>query len=153
MIDIAIFFTLLIIGYIFGQLAEKRYFASITDRENALSYILTFSEKLPPPGNVHSDVFLVGGNVVVSIDFFKHITAGLKNIFGGRIGVYESLVERARREAILRMKEDADKQSAKMIINVKLETSSISKGQHQNSIGSVEVYAYGTALKPSQSAT
>ncbi|MFT6733724.1 MAG: hypothetical protein ACJAS9_001914 [Polaribacter sp.] len=39
------------------------------------------------------------------MDYFKRFLAGLRNIFGGRVVTYESLVDRARREAILRMKE------------------------------------------------
>jgi len=61
-----------------------------------------------------------------------------------------SLLDRGRREAILRMKEqfpDAD-----LIVNFRMATSSISKGR-KNAIGSTEVHAYGTAIKfaePSQ---
>ena len=62
---------------------------------------------------------------------------------------YESLLERGRREALLRMKEEARRLNATEIFNVKMETASISKGAG-NSIGSVEVYAYGTALIPSR---
>jgi uncharacterized protein YbjQ (UPF0145 family) len=52
-------------------------------------------------------------------------------------------LDRARREAILRMKESCKK--ADEIINLRIETSSISKGRGR-SIGSVEVLAYATAL-------
>jgi len=37
-----------------------------------------------------------------------------------------------------------------MLVNLKLETSSISKGR-KNTIGSVEILAYGTAFYPVQS--
>ena len=63
----------------------------------------------------------------------------------GRIFVYETLVERARREAILRMKDEARECGAGTVFNVKLETSSITKGK-KNQTGCVEVYAYGTAV-------
>ena len=43
------------------------------------------------------------------------------------------------------MKTDAKEKGASQIFNVKLETSSISKGG-ANQIGSVEVFAYGTGL-------
>ena len=60
---------------------------------------------------------------------------------------YESLVDRARREAILRMKEQAIERGAILVTSVRIETSSISKGQRQT-IGSIEVLAYGTAILP-----
>ena len=88
---------------------------------------------------------LVAGNVVISVDYFKSAAAALRSFVGGRVSAYESLLERARREAILRMKEDARRHGAKMIFNVKLETASISQGG-ANQLGSVEVYAYGTAM-------
>jgi uncharacterized protein YbjQ (UPF0145 family) len=90
---------------------------------------------------------LVDGSVVISVDYFKRFMANLKNIFGGRVTSYESLLDRARREAILRLKEKAHQQGSKMIINLKLETASISQGRG-NTIGSVEVLAYATAFFP-----
>ena len=86
---------------------------------------------------------------MISVDYFKAVLAGLRNFFGGRVTSYETLLDRARREAILRMKESASAYKAQMIFNVKLETSSISKGP-RNAIGSVEVLAYGTAIKMQQ---
>ena len=66
-------------------------------------------------------------------------------IVGGRVTSYENLIDRARREAVLRMKEKAKTLGANYVFNVKMETSSISKGKRE-SIGSVEVLAYGTAV-------
>ena len=86
---------------------------------------------------------LVTGSVVISVDYFKRILAGLRNSFGGPIASYETLVDRARREAILRMKESCP--NATQLINLRIETSSITKGAKQQ-IGSVEVLAYGTAI-------
>jgi len=147
MYDLIIFFTLMALGYVFGRIAETRHFKSIINREKQYQHILTFSERFPPVGVSGVSSELVGGSVVISVDYFKRIIAGLRSIVGGRLTSYESLMERARREAILRMKEAAKAKGAKMVVNVKLETASISKGKRQQ-IGSVEVYAYGTALIP-----
>ena len=87
---------------------------------------------------------LVAGCMVVSIDYFKRILAALRNIFGGNLSSYEPLVDRARREAVLRMKEQCP--GASQIINVRIETSSIFKTSKKGSVGSVEVIAYGTAI-------
>ena len=81
----------------------------------------------------------------MSVDYFKRFIAGLRNLIGGRVTSYESLLDRARREAILRMKQEAKDLGANLIFNVKFETASISKGRN-NQIGAVEVYAYGTAF-------
>ena len=86
---------------------------------------------------------LVSGSVVISVDYFKRILAGLRNIFGGNVQSYETLVDRARREAVLRMKESCP--DADYVLNLRLETSSIFKGKRKQ-VGSVEVLAYGTAV-------
>lgn len=144
--DLIVFLVLMVLGFVFGQLAEKRHFRSIMLRERQFRHILCFTEKrIPEQGPVETT--LVAGNVVISIDYFKRFVAGLRNLIGGRVSAYESLLERARREAILRMKEEARDCGAKSIWNIRLETSSIYKGAG-NEIGSVEVLAYGTAIRP-----
>ncbi|MFK5913189.1 MAG: YbjQ family protein [Woeseiaceae bacterium] len=147
MYDLIIFLILLSLGYGFGRYAEKKHYKSIIKREKELSYIPAIASKIPPFRRQDLNSQLVAGNVVISVDFFKRFIAGLRNIFGGRITAYETLLDRARREAILRMKEAAKELNAEMVFNIKLETSSISKGRGKK-IGSVEVLAYGTAFFP-----
>jgi len=146
MYDLIFFLALLLLGYVFGQRAEKSHFRSIIEREKLLRDILVFSERRIPDED-KLDGTLVCGSVVISVDFFKRFVAGLRSLVGGRVSAYESLLERARREAILRMKEEARRSGAKSVWNTRLETASIYKGAQQ-SIGAVEVLAYGTAVKP-----
>ncbi len=145
--DLIIFITFLALGYGFGRYTEKRHYKSIISREKQLNRIPAVAQRFPPVAVKPYEVELVAGNVVISVDYFKRFVAGLRNLIGGRMTSYESLLDRARREAVLRMKEHADQLGAQMIFNIKLETSSIHKGR-KNSIGSVEVLAYGTALIP-----
>ncbi|MDX8394292.1 MAG: YbjQ family protein [Mariprofundales bacterium] len=135
---------LLLVGYIVGRILEKKHYQSICQRERSFQDLPAITSKLIPPlRNTHT--MLVSGSTVVSVDYFKRFLSALRNIFGGRIKSYESLLDRARRESILRMKAHARSLGAKIIFNVKLETSSIYKGNGK-SVGSVEVVAYGTAL-------
>ncbi|ADN75820.1 protein of unknown function DUF74 [Ferrimonas balearica DSM 9799] len=145
MTALLITFGLLVIGYLFGRYAELRHFESIRRREAELQPLLVFSDKRVPQAFQPCEVRLVGGNTVVAVDYFKVMAAALRSLFGGRIGAYESLVERARRESILRMKTEAQRLGASAIFNVRLETASISKGAGNQQV-SVEVYAYGTAV-------
>jgi uncharacterized protein YbjQ (UPF0145 family) len=147
MYDLIVILILLALGYGFGRYAEKRHYKSILTREKELNSIPAVATRIPPIGSQNLNSQLVEGNVVISIDYFKRFIAGLRNIFGGRVTSYETLLDRARREAILRMKEKAKKLNAELVFNIKLETSSIYKGKG-NSVGSVEVLAYGTALYP-----
>ncbi len=141
--QIIFFIVLVILGYFFGTRAEKRHLASIREREQAYQELPTIMLKRPLQAEEITEYRIVTGSVVIAIDYFKKFVASLVNLFGGSISSYESLVDRARREAILRMKADAG--NAAEIINLRIETSSISKNAQQ-SVGAVEVIAYGTAI-------
>ena len=144
-LDIIFFFVLLALGYVFGQSIEKRHYLSIIKRESQLQSLPVIASKILPDEFIPCQTQLVSGNVVISVDFFKKFVAGLRSIVGGRMASYESLIDRARREAILRMKQEAKSLNADYVFNIKMETSSISKGAESN-IGSVGVLAYGTAV-------
>ncbi|MBU1568457.1 MAG: YbjQ family protein [Proteobacteria bacterium] len=142
--QLIIFAILLSLGYFFGRHAEKKHYKSIKEREKHWLQLPTTSSKyvLGDDREINR-CHLVNGSVVVSVDYFKRILAGLRNFFGGNVQSYETLVDRARREAVLRMKESCPE--ADQVINLRLETSSISKGNGKQ-IGTVEVLAYGTAV-------
>jgi uncharacterized protein YbjQ (UPF0145 family) len=147
-LDLIIFLALLAAGFIVGQLLEKRHYASIFRREQELANLPAIASKHTPA--IHNiEAMLVTGNVVVSVDYFKRFLAALRNFFGGRVKSYETLIDRARRESMLRMKEAAHAAGATIIFNIKIETASIYKGR-RHAIGSVEVLTYGTALIPKQ---
>lgn len=142
-----VFFVLITLGYFAGTYAESKHYQSILVREQALLHLPAITGKNLVDEYTIAEARLVTGSVVVSIDYFKRFVAILKSIFGGNIRSYETLIDRARREATLRMKEMA--KGADMILNIRLETCSIGGGtaNDRNSIGSVEVLAYGTAIK------
>ena len=145
--DLVIFLLLLVLGYIAGSVAEKKHYRSIQRREKELLKLaVVTAEGSFPPGKVRESELVIG-SAVISIDYFKRLLAILRNIFGGRVKAYESLVDRARREAILRMKKAAKDQGASMIINMRLETSTIGRNANKKKrVGSVEAIAYGTAI-------
>ena len=145
MVELLVFFVLLLLGYVVGQILEKNHYRSILKREAELRNIPLIASKKLPDEFTPCETRLVAGNVVISVDFFKKFVAGLRNLVGGRMISYESLIDRARREALLRMREEAKIAGANYVFNVKMETSSISKGR-RDSVGSVEVLAYGTAI-------
>lgn len=146
MADLIVFLILLALGYSFGQYFERRHYKSIRKREAEFSDLLIVQTKIIPSAYFSQyETFLVNGSVVISVDYFKRFVAGLRNIVGGRVTPYETLIDRARREAILRMKEEARASGADAILNVKYEMCSIYKGK-RNRIGSVEALAYGTAF-------
>ena len=144
--QLIIVIVLIGLGYVVGSILEKKHYRSIISREAQLLHIPTVSVKNMIEDDVDIiDARMVQGSVVISIDHFKRILASLRNIFGGRVTAYESLIDRARREAILRMKEKSP--NADIVLNTRIETSTIGRSANsRKSIGSIEAMAYGTAI-------
>lgn len=142
MFDLVGFAILLVLGFGFGQLNERRHYNSIKKREAEFTVIPAVATKHPPVDGQYRSAMVVG-SVVIASDYFKSFVASLVNLFGGRIRSYEPLLDRGRREAILRLKQEAHKQGASMVFNVKFETSRIG-----GAVTTIEVLAYGTALSP-----
>ena len=146
-LSLGIVCSLLVLGYVAGRRAERRHYASIRDREARLLKLMAIPLKNPPHMQTGTDSRLVCGSVVISLDYFKRFLAGVRMLFGGRVRVYETLVDRARREAVLRMKEEAEKMGASAIVCVRLETSRLASSRgNGKGIGGVEVLAFGTAI-------
>lgn len=145
MVDLIIFLTLIVLGYSIGTLAEKRHYRSIEKREAAhiKQPIVTIDKTAYPPDQIES-ARLVSGSAVISVDYFKRLLASIRNIFGGTVKSYESLLDRARREALLRMREAAA--GSKIVVNVRIETTAIGRRANKKGVGCVEAIAYGTAL-------
>lgn len=142
-----IFLVLLALGYFVGRWKERAHFKSIREREAQYADVLAFAVRFPPDVVTPQDCRLVTGSVVISSDYFKQFVAGLRTLIGGRLSSYESLLDRARREAMLRMKEEAHRFGSKLVINVKVESTTVSGGARKG-LPAMEVIAYGTALKP-----
>ena len=147
-------FLLLVFGFPFamflaawgiGGAIESRHFASIRTREARLLLLPAVPVRSPESGRRIAESRLVTGSVVISNDHFKRVVARLRMVFGGRVRVYEGLVDRARREAVLRMKEQWPEADA--ILNVRLETSGIAQTSSDRGVGAFEVLAYGTAIR------
>ncbi len=134
-----------ILGYLFGKRAEKKHYDSLIEREKDLNKLPVIASRIPPFDAPYEQT-LVSGSVVIANDYFKAFVAGLRNLFGGSVSTYETLLDRARREAVLRMKEQAQSLGAEYVFNIKYETSNIS-GQYSKKLPIIEVHAYGTALK------
>lgn len=146
-VSLVMAFGTIVVAMVIGSLIERSHYQSIQEREARLLNLPAIPTRLIDDDRTVAQSCLVAGSVVVSIDYFKRFLGNLRNIVGGRVRSYESLVDRGRREAILRMKEqwpDAD-----IIVNLRIETSTIGNVQQGNnqSIGAIEVIAYGTAIK------
>jgi uncharacterized protein YbjQ (UPF0145 family) len=141
--ELIVVLFLLAVGYVFGKRVETSHFRELVERERKLAHFPIHSGKALPQSTQRC--FVVARSVVISDDYFKKFAAGLKSLIGGRLTTYETLLDRARREATLRAKERAIELGAQGIVHFRLETSSIFGDETQGAMGIVQVTAYGTA--------
>ena len=149
--DLLIMFSsplfLLLLGFFIGIRLESNHYKSIRDRELAMRDLVAINFSRLPFDIEVEKAEMVTGSVVVSLDYFKRFLAQLRAVVGGRIKSYEPLLDRARREAVLRMKEQALASGHNRVVNMRQETIRLanSRGGGKRTAG-VEVLAYGTAL-------
>lgn len=145
---LGVFVFLLGTTYTVGSSIERSHFRSLENRERASRAFPVLTLKNYPESWEVSESTLVSGNVVISIDYFKRFVANLRNFVGGNLTTYEPLLDRARREAVLRLKQEAHAQGFDAVVNLKLVSANIasSVGNNEGTTG-VEVLAYGTAIK------
>jgi uncharacterized protein YbjQ (UPF0145 family) len=134
--------ALLALGYGVGRWQERRHYRSLRAREAALQHVVALNTRYVPEGVQAQGALLVSGSVVISSDYFKTFLAGFRAFFGGRFRGYETLLERARREALLRLKAQAEAAGARLVIGVRFESTTIAG----STTPSVEMMAFGTAL-------
>ena len=143
-LQIIIFAILFSVGFGFGRYNEGKHFRYLDEQEQRLAYIRVNNSRFMLS---ESHGQLISSNVVISHDYFKYAIANVQNMLGGRLTSYESVVERARREAIVRLKLEAEKIGATQIMGIRLSTTELGMQG-----GMVEVFAYGTAIQqPAQS--
>ena len=134
---------LIVIGRVVGASIERRHYENLAERERRFDKRPASSAKPKLEEVVSAELAI--GSVVVSVDYFKRFTSGIRMLFGGEVRGYSSLIERARREALLRMKESQP--DADAYFNTRIETSTISSTSREEARGTIEVLAYGTAVK------
>lgn len=133
---------LFVVGWFFGARHERQHLARLAISEKELGHIIVSTERFyQPPLATDSQGELVLGSVVIAQDYFKMVIARVLSIFGKNLTTYETLLDRARREAVVRMRLQAHAKGYNHIYGLRLEVSNI------NQLGSmVEAIAYGTAV-------
>lgn len=101
--------------------------------------LVTTTEQVP--GREISEVLGIAiGSTIRARNVGSDILAGLRNVVGGEVTQYTSLMADAREEAMQRMVAEGEALKADAIVGVRLTTSSVAQG-------AAEIVAYGTAVK------
>jgi uncharacterized protein YbjQ (UPF0145 family) len=134
-------------GLFLGKRNDRKHLASIAEREARYRDIrLDNRKRVDLPDDVEVCTLVIGQYVSAS-DYFKAFATKLRGLVGGEMNSMITLMERARREAVLRMVESALKHGATEVWNIRFETSNISQMNGKRGAAQVEIIAYGTAIK------
>ena len=140
---------LLALGFAVGGITDRRHRARLTEREATHAGMLLTNLRAPPGvGPEGEGGVIVNAEVVIAADYFKSFIAKLVKIIGGEMKTYRSLMERARREAIVRLVEQAREQGYQGLCNIRMETADIGGGatsKKNSPAAMVAVLAWGTA--------
>ena len=142
----SVFVLLIVLGFVVGGWNEHRHFRSLEQRERATADVLvTQLRTFPGRAAGGTPPTILFGEVVIATDYLKSFLAKLRNFFGGRIGSYQSLLERARREALLRIVEQARAQGYNAVCNVRLQTADVGGNSSMRRVAMAAILACGTA--------
>ena len=96
------------LGFFIGGARERAHLRNLDRRENEVRHLLVSNLKsLPGLMLGPRPPRLVVGEVVIATDYLKTFVASLQQLVGGELRTYRSLMMRARREAVLRLAEQA----------------------------------------------
>lgn len=84
--------------------------------------------------------------IVLAISYGSPLALILFGFFIGRYNERRHLADLDRREALLRVMEEAQSKGANAVWNVRYETSTVGRGFGNKGLAMAEVMAYGTAL-------
>ena len=142
---------LIALGFVTGRIIELRHFRELARREAQGGPVLTNLKTLPAGCSPQAAKFCIGG-VVIASDYFKTFGAKLKSLVGGRLRTLETMLERGRREAMLRLRDQAAEFGADFVVSVRLETAVIMRNRQGKTYPAAEVIAYGTAVRTTATA-
>ena len=144
---VIVIIVLLTLGLVIGRRRERAHWADLDEREARTAHLPIVDTEVPPEGlePVHGE--LVAGSAVIGTDYFKQFVSTFRMLVGGELKSYQTVLERARREANQRMVEQAYDMGARAIINVRYETSRIGMQTGRGGLAASEILAYGTAIR------
>ena len=146
--ELVVIAILLLVGWTVGTARERAHFRSLEERERHLGHILVTDIKtFPPAAEPAPCPTLVMGQAVIASDYLKSFVANLRRIVGGELRSYETLMTRARREAIVRMMEKAHAGGYNAVCNVRLTTADIGGMSGARGAVMVEAFVAGTAYR------
>lgn len=153
--EAAIFFILyagvpalgLLGAFFAGNWITGRHEADLAQRADAVAEIrMTDMKRMMDPVSGPQPPALIVSEVTLGIDHFRGFLGKLKNIFGGEVRSYQATLDRARREVIMRLLEQAVAQGYNAVANLRIDFVDISgNATLAQKASAVSILASGTA--------
>ena len=142
--------VLLLLGYVYGKSADRAHLLRLQKQLDEMDNMLVtnlksfplYVEGGPPPELIISEV-------VVATDYLKSFLASWRNLFGGEMKSYMSLLVRARLEVLIRLQAEAQQRGHNALCNVRFQTADIAGATGKRSATAVALIAYATAYTAS----
>jgi uncharacterized protein YbjQ (UPF0145 family) len=133
-------------AYFMGNAIARKHEKSLQERHQTVAHIRSTDLKRyvrPQSGGIPPALFCA--EVTLGIDHFRGFLGKLKNIFGGDVKSYQKTLDRARREAILRVIEQVHAAGMNAVANLRVDFVDISgNATRANKASMVTILAYGT---------
>ena len=139
-------------SWIFGNWHQGRIIDQLAHEEKALNdsgagHPLNNLSKPSQPTEVESSTLVMSG-ITVGPSWWQMMIGGWKNFFGGEIKSFDKMLLYGRRKVLHDMRVQALQQGFDEVINVRVETSMITKkSKKDDRTAGYEFIAYGTAIK------
>jgi uncharacterized protein YbjQ (UPF0145 family) len=148
LVQLLVLVGLLTLGWVVGGIRERRHLRSLAEREEDYADILvTDLTSFPQVALQHHPPRLMVAEVVIAADYLKAFLASFRQFFGGELKSYRSLMERGRREAILRLVEQARVLGYNALANLRVESADVGGNAQRRGMPMVSVIAYATAYR------
>ena len=141
-------------SWLFGNLHQNKLLLKLDMEEKALAGTANPVSNLSNPSQARQvdSSSLVMESISVGPSWWQMFTGGIKGLFGGKIHSYDKMLTYGRRVVIHRLRVQATQSGFDEVINLRVETSMISKkSKNDDKTAAYEFTAYGTAIRYSAS--
>ena len=141
-------------SWLFGNMHQNKLLLKLDMEEKALVGRANPVSNLSNPSQARQidSSSLVMESISVGPSWWQMFTGGIKGLFGGKIHSYDKMLTYGRRVVIHRLRVQAIQSGYDEVINLRVETSMISKkSKNDDKTAAYEFTAYGTAIRYSAS--
>ena len=137
--------------YLVGKHLEDTHLSDLEARERALAHMLVTDLRAFPMMDAQpKPPVMVTGEAVLAADAFKSWLLSWRSLFGGEAKSFRKLMDRSRREALMRLLEEAHRQGYNAVCNVRYDSADLTgvvSAQSKNAGKKVAILASATAYQ------